>query len=96
MVTEVINIKTEGHGSFDVFIGRPSRWGNPFKIGRDGNRIEVVDKYEKYIYERPDLLALLPTLRGKRLGCYCAPELCHGHVLARLADGIGGVLDAND
>lgn len=83
--TTVVNVKVE---KCDVFIGRPSRWGNPFKIGRDGTREEVIEKYERYIQTRPDLLAALPTLKGKRLGCYCAPLACHGHVLARLADEV--------
>lgn len=69
----------------DVYIGRPSKWGNPFKIGRDGDRGEVIARYERYVRDRrPDLLAALPELHGKRLGCYCAPDPCHGDVLARL------------
>lgn len=70
----------------EVFIGRPGFWGNPFKMGRDGAREEVVRKYEAMILTRPDMLARLPELRGKRLMCYCAPLPCHGDVLARLAD----------
>lgn len=72
------------HGTFDVYIGRPSKWGNPFKIGHDGTRAEVIAKYEKHIRERPDLLKALPELRGKRLGCHCKPMPCHGDVLVRL------------
>lgn len=70
----------------DVYIGRPSAWGNPFVIGRDGSRDEVIAKYRDYIMGRPDLLARLPELRGKRLACYCAPKACHGNVLAELAE----------
>ena len=35
--------------------------------------------------EQPELLAALPELAGKTLGCWCAPKACHGDVLARLA-----------
>lgn len=72
---------------YDVYIGRPSKWGNPFVIGRDGTRAEVIEKYEAWLLDQPDLLAALPELRGKRLGCFCAPLPCHGDVLARLAEG---------
>jgi hypothetical protein len=80
---------------FDVYIGRrcgkfkeDSIWHNPFHIGKDGTRAEVIQKYYDYIMERPDLLALLPTLKGKVLGCWCKPEECHGDVLVELAEGI--------
>jgi hypothetical protein len=86
MTTTVANIRNGEE--FDVYIGRggDSIWGNPFKIGRDGDRQEVIAKYRTYILRRPDLLAELPKLKGKRLGCWCAPRLCHGNVLAELAD----------
>ncbi|KAB1145377.1 DUF4326 domain-containing protein [Streptomyces luteolifulvus] len=64
---------------------------NPFAYDtptrkRDGTRAEVMAKYRAYLLERPDLLALVPALRGKTLACWCAPELCHAEVLAELAD----------
>lgn len=84
--TTVINLSNNHRGEEYVRICRPSRWGNPFKIGRDGTREEVIRKYEAYILTRPDLLAQLPTLKGKRLACWCAPFACHGDILARMAD----------
>ena len=69
---------------FDVYIGRPGEWGNPFEIGKDGTRKQVIAKYRDYIQGRPDLLGKLSTLKGKRLGCWCAPRACHGDVLADL------------
>ena len=72
---------------FDVYIGRPSKWGNPFAIGKDGNRQEVIEKYREWIQSRPDLLAaVVPELKGKVLGCWCAPAACHGDVLTILAN----------
>lgn len=70
----------------DVYIGRPSKWGNPFAIGRDGDRQQVIAKFRAWVVEQPDLVADLHELRGKRLGCFCAPLACHGDVLAELAD----------
>ena len=72
--------------NYDVYIGRPSIWGNPFIIGKDGTRSEVIEKYRNWIKTQPQLLAKLHTLRGKRLGCYCAPHACHGDILAELAN----------
>ena len=59
---------------------------NPFVIGKDGTRDEVIKKYEAWLLAQPALLAALPELRGKTLGCWCAPQACHGDVLARLAE----------
>jgi mRNA interferase HigB len=76
-----------------VYIGRKfgaheaSEFQNPFVIGKDGTRKEVVQMYNEYIKSRPDLLAKAKELAGKILGCYCAPELCHGDVLKSIADG---------
>jgi hypothetical protein len=70
---------------YDIYIGRPSKWGNPFVIGKDGSREDVIKKYEEWIRnERPDLIAALPELKGKVLGCWCSPEKCHGDVLLAL------------
>ena len=82
--TTVVNKK---HGDpFDIYIGRPSIWGNPFIIGRDGDRATVIRKYAAWLLMQPHLLARLGELQGNRLACFCAPLPCHGHVLARLAD----------
>jgi hypothetical protein len=69
----------KGRGLF-VRVDRATPWGNPFVIGRDGNRATVIAAYrDRYLPSRPDLLA---RLRGKALGCWCAPLACHGDVLA--------------
>jgi Domain of unknown function (DUF4326) len=59
---------------------------NPFRIGVDGDREQVIARYSDYLLGRPDLLALVPDLRGKRLGCWCKPLACHADVIAELAD----------
>lgn len=73
--------------TFDVYIGRPSKWGNLFTIGKDGTRKEVVEKYAQWVLTQPDLIASLWELEGKVLGCWCAPKPCHGDVLVRMANG---------
>lgn len=72
---------------YDIYIGRPSKWGNPFVIGKDGDRSRVVLLYAGWIATQPDLLSSVHELRGKVLGCWCAPSLCHGEILAALANG---------
>jgi hypothetical protein len=61
---------------------------SPYRPGPDGTRDEVVEKYRAYLLIRPDLLALLPSLRGRRLGCWCVPQRCHAEVIAELADSL--------
>jgi len=58
-----------------------SKWGNPYTIGRDGDRDEVCDKYERWFFTQPPLIASLPELVGKTLGCFCKPKRCHGDFL---------------
>ena len=86
MTTRVVHCR---HEPFDVYIGRPSKWGNPFIIGRDGDRYGVIAEYRQWIRTQPELLAALPQLRGKVLGCYCAPLQCHGDVLKELVEELG-------
>lgn len=65
-----------------------SNFANPFKIGKDGSREEVIEKYRNYITTKIKNDVLLKeellTLKGKNLGCWCAPEPCHGNVLVEL------------
>jgi len=70
-----------------VYIGRGSPYGNPFVIGKDGDRDEVCNKYEQYLLNNPQLLQAVKTnLRGCDLVCFCAPKRCHGDTLMRLAN----------
>jgi hypothetical protein len=82
-MARVVHCKKE---KYDVYIGRPSKWGNPFTIGKDGTREEVIEKYETWIQTQPDLLSSLHELKGKTLACWCAPQACHGDVLVKLAN----------
>jgi hypothetical protein len=80
--TNIARVVNLGHEEYDVLIARPSKWENPFQIGRDGSREQVIKMYEVHIRRRPDLLAALPELAGKRLGC-------HGDVLVKLLAEFG-------
>lgn len=71
---------------YDTYVGRPSKFGNPYVIGPDGTRAEVIEKYRAHLLASPDLMAALPELRGKVLGCWCSPLACHADVLATLAN----------
>lgn len=79
----------EGARPNSVYIGRPSKWGNPFEIGKDGTREEVIERYREWIALQLPLLKALPELRGKVLVCWCKPLACHGDVLAELANQVG-------
>lgn len=85
MTCRVVHCKRQ---DYDIYIGRLSKWGNPFREGRDGTRAEVIARYEKWIKTQPRLMSQLHELRDKVLGCWCAPLPCHGDVLVRLVRGL--------
>jgi hypothetical protein len=83
------NLKVDSYG---VYIGRGSVLGNPFIIGKDGNREEVIEKYRKYLWVEMvkrdtiwnELIRLYGIWKEKghlSLGCYCFPKACHGQVI---------------
>jgi len=92
MKTVVVNLR---HEPFDVYIGRAKGdggiFGNPFVIGKDGDREEVLRRFKAYFLERverdPGFREKVLALRGKRLGCFCAPLACHGRIIADYVDG---------
>ena len=72
----------------DVYIGRGTKFGNPFVLGKDGDRITVINKYVSWLKQETELIfAIKEELKDQILGCWCAPQECHGDVLARIADG---------
>ena len=95
MKTKVVHCKTD---PYDIYIGRPSEWGNPFS--HKENTLaqykcktieEAVAKYRDWIQSQPNLIKKIHTLKGKTLGCWCKTKknpqaLCHGDILAELAD----------
>jgi len=91
--TQVVHVK---RAPYDVYVGRPSPFGNPFVIGRDGDRGTVIRKYRAWLLAQPALVERSRReLAGKVLGCWCAPSPCHGDVLADVANGVGAPRDHN-
>jgi hypothetical protein len=93
----VVNCQNE---KYDIFIGRMhsgnEHFGNPFIIGQDGQRQVVIEKFEEWLSgsaymdvepeRRKWIIANLSMLKGKRLGCFCAPKSCHGDILEEFAE----------
>ena len=79
----VLNRRSAGLPAGAVYVGRPTKWGNPFVVGRDGTREFVVAKYAVWLEESG---LDLSELRGKDLVCWCAPEACHADILLRKAN----------
>ena len=85
---------------YDVYIGRGSKWGNPFIIGRDGNRNQVCDKHITWLdqwikhkeeivigpYSNKEVVESIDELKDRLLGCFCNPKRCHGDTLTSLAN----------
>lgn len=82
----VLNKRNAGLPAGAVYIGRGSKWGNPFRIGPDGDRAAVIAKHERWLADQHQLLRALDELTGRDLVCFCAPLACHGDLLRRLAN----------
>ena len=98
----VLNKRSTGVPAGTIYIGRGSNWGNPFRIGPDGNRAAVIAKYEGSLRDQHHLLRALDELRGHNLVCFCAPLACHSDLLLWLANAsrktirVGGHADRAD
>jgi hypothetical protein len=84
-----VHCKRERH---HIYVGRnpkwlpPSKWGNPFVVGKHGERGGCIGLYGSWLRENAALFAALDELRGLVLGCWCAPRACHGDLLVWLAN----------
>ena len=85
-MSRVLNKRKSGIPAGAIYIGRGSKWGNPFRIGADGNRATVIAKHARWLRDQHHLLRALDELGGKDLLCFCAPAACHGDLLLRLAN----------
>lgn len=84
---KVLNKRVDKADENTVYVGRPSVFGNPFVIGKDGTRAEVIAKYEAWIKSKPWLVERAKReLAGKDLMCWCSPCACHADVLLRIAN----------
>lgn len=90
-MTRVVNKR---HKQYDVYIGRPSIWGNPFSHAPNtlaeyqvSTRAEAIEKFREWFLSQPELVAKAKReLKGKILGCWCKPMPCHGDVIAEIID----------
>ena len=98
---EIVNVRgMEANAQSVVYVGRAcagwkgSLLGNPFQIGKDGSREEVIEKYRYWLWARmkekgvvyDEIMRLAKRYaEGRRivLGCWCFPQSCHGEVVAR-------------
>ena len=79
---------------YDIYIGRGSKWGNPYSHRENTAALYVVETredairlYEEYIRTKPELIAAAKTeLKNKTLGCWCAPLDCHGEILVKISN----------
>lgn len=85
-MTTVVNIHRGN--PYDILIDRTTPWGNPFPVLHQSySRLQSVQQFNIWVRSKPDLVARIRReLRGKVLGCHCKPLLCHGDVLAKIAD----------
>ena len=85
----VLNKRTGAHEG--VYVGRPGPWGNPFTMHGEHERELVVARFEEWFRRSDDprarwMRAHVHELHGEHLICWCAPKLCHAHVLERWAE----------
>lgn len=78
---------------YDIYIGRPSKWGNPFSYKENTIakfKVKTLDdclkKYREWVLKQPKLLRDLLELDGKVLGCWCTTKQCHGYILKELVE----------
>jgi len=92
--TRVVHCNKE---PYDVYIGRPSEWGNPYTHIKDKstlaeyvvrNREEAVRKYKDWLLSQHHLMEKIESLRGKTLGCWCSPKSCHGDIIIEVLNDI--------
>jgi len=88
VTTIVRHIKTRTGSPEEIYIGRGSKWGNPYKIDKHGTRQQVIDLYKRYLMCELQLCEAIDNgeLDDKVLLCFCHPQACHGDVLADLAN----------
>lgn len=89
----VLNKKRDFIPHDAIYVGRPSKWGNPYShlgYGLAKFRVESAQKavecYEKWLLSQPQLMNAISELRGKDLVCWCAPGPCHATILMKLAN----------
>jgi len=106
---EVPVVVNKYKSEYDVYIGRGSKWGNPFTHIKDRNtkaeyivstREESIERFREYIYHKIQTGEIsveeLYELQGKRLGCFCKPKSCHGDILVEIIQAIIEMSEENE
>lgn len=87
-MTSVVNVR---HERYDVYIGRPSIYGNPYKMGNnsDNERDACLMLYRMHLEQHPEIVdRARRELTGKVLGCHCKPKACHGDILVEFMERV--------
>ena len=102
----MITVTNKRHGAVGEYIGRPSVLGNPFAIGRDGTRDEVIAKYRVWLNDQLheneavgrelSRLADLAHAGDLNLVCWCAPQKCHGDVVKSCLEWMNSIREYDD
>lgn len=93
----LVNLHTTGKAG-TVYIGRPSKWGNPYSHLPEAGEIrvltreEAVRRYVYWLWESQRILAI-GTLEDRTLSCWCTPQLCHGNVLRQILTLRGQIME---
>lgn len=81
-----------------ITVARPTRWGNPFRVGVHGDAVRCVARYRAWLLDAapgaPTREQVRAALRGHDLACWCALDApCHADVLLELANAETGLQD---
>lgn len=88
-IDQLPKVLNKYHSNDGVYIGRPTKWGNPYAITKNFGRFQAIEAYRKYLEANPELVEdAKKELKGKNLVCFCAPLACHGDILLRIANDI--------
>jgi hypothetical protein len=90
MATTVVNKRTHKPTANDVYVGRPSAFGNPFRLTQERYRGECINAYTDWIMQPAQealRVRMKRELRDKTLVCWCAPRKCHADIIAWIVDG---------
>ena len=92
--TEAVNLYKE---PYDVYIGREGKgksgyFGNPFKLEKGESRGATLDRFKKYFLDRIEIdlefKSKILELKGKKLGCFCKPNACHGDIISEYLNNL--------
>lgn len=83
----VFNLRHDTPPPGSVYVGRPTKWGNPFRISSSCPRALAITQYRSWLLEAISRSSLnINELKGKHLVCWCSPLPCHADILLELAN----------